>query len=160
VDELFSPCKESSETSRIDRGDLAPEDASDEMEEVLRLAEDTRQRTDGHFDLRFDPSGLVKGWAIWKAARMTAMRSKGTEPDSAETKPNLLPSNMGIIANADWIIDMGPEGGHRGGEVIFEGTPRELLKAKQSLTGRYLRQAAASAGAPAQSERCTRISIS
>jgi excinuclease UvrABC ATPase subunit len=50
----------------------------------------------------------------------------------------VIEHNMGIVANAYWIIDMGPEGGHRGGEVIFEGTPRELLKAKQSLTGEYL----------------------
>jgi excinuclease UvrABC ATPase subunit len=56
----------------------------------------------------------------------------------------VIEHHMGIIANADWIIDMGPEGGHRGGEVIFEGTPRELLEAKQSLTGRYLRQASSS----------------
>ena len=53
----------------------------------------------------------------------------------------VIEHNMAVIANADWIIDMGPEGGHRGGEVIFEGTPRELLKAKQSLTGKYLRRA-------------------
>ena len=57
----------------------------------------------------------------------------------------VIEHNMGIIANADWIIDMGPEGGHQGGEVIFEGTPREFLKAKQSLTGKYLRRAAESA---------------
>ena len=54
----------------------------------------------------------------------------------------VIEHNMAVIANADWIIDMGPEGGHRGGEVIFEGTPRELLKEKQSLTGSYLRRAA------------------
>jgi excinuclease UvrABC ATPase subunit len=53
----------------------------------------------------------------------------------------VIEHNMAVIANADWIIDMGPEGGHRGGEVIFEGTPRELLKEKQSLTGKYLRRA-------------------
>jgi len=74
VDERFSPYKETSETSRIDRGDLDPADASGEMKEVLRLAEDTRQRTDGYFNVRFngrfDPSGLVKGWAIWKAAHL------------------------------------------------------------------------------------------
>ena len=51
----------------------------------------------------------------------------------------VIEHNMAVIANADWIIDMGPEGGHRGGEVVFEGTPRELLKKKQSLTGSYLR---------------------
>jgi excinuclease UvrABC ATPase subunit len=55
----------------------------------------------------------------------------------------VIEHNMAVIANADWIIDMGPEGGYRGGEVVFEGTPRELLNAKQSLTGKYLRKAAA-----------------
>jgi excinuclease UvrABC ATPase subunit len=44
------------------------------------------------------------------------------------------------VANADWIIDLGPEGGEGGGEVIFEGTPRQLLSARGSLTGEYLRR--------------------
>lgn len=74
VDERFSPYKEASETSRIDRGELDPDQASLQMREVLALAEDTRRRTDGYFDVRFngrfDPSGLVKGWAIWRAARI------------------------------------------------------------------------------------------
>src|SRR5258706_1972983 len=51
----------------------------------------------------------------------------------------VIEHNMGIIKNADWIIDIGPEGGTKGGEVIFEGTPRELLGAKRSLTSAYLR---------------------
>ncbi len=46
--------------------------------------------------------------------------------------------NLDVIKNADWIIDMGPEGGNKGGKVIFEGTPKQLLGAKQSLTSRYL----------------------
>jgi excinuclease UvrABC ATPase subunit len=52
----------------------------------------------------------------------------------------VIEHNLDIISNADWIIDMGPEGGHKGGRVIFEGTPKELLKAKGSLTGEYLRR--------------------
>jgi FAD:protein FMN transferase len=74
VDQRFSPYKPQSETSRIDRGELAEADASPEMREVLGLAEQTRLETDGYFDVRFDgrfdPSGLVKGWAIQKAARL------------------------------------------------------------------------------------------
>jgi FAD:protein FMN transferase len=74
VDERFSPFKPASETCRIDRGELRPEDASAEMREVLRLSEETRQLTDGYFDVwfqgRFNPSGLVKGWAISKAAEL------------------------------------------------------------------------------------------
>jgi excinuclease UvrABC ATPase subunit len=47
--------------------------------------------------------------------------------------------NLHVIKNADWIIDMGPEGGSKGGTILFEGTPKELLRAKQSLTSAYLR---------------------
>ena len=74
VDERFSPYKEHSETSRINRGELDPQEASREMREVLVLAEQTRAQTDGFFNVRhkgrFDPSGLVKGWAIWRAAQI------------------------------------------------------------------------------------------
>jgi len=50
----------------------------------------------------------------------------------------VIEHNLAIIKNADWIIDMGPEGGNKGGRVIFEGTPQQLLTAKDSLTSRYL----------------------
>jgi excinuclease UvrABC ATPase subunit len=50
----------------------------------------------------------------------------------------VIEHHMDVIRNADWIIDMGPEGGNKGGMVIFEGTPRALLGAKHSLTSRYL----------------------
>jgi excinuclease UvrABC ATPase subunit len=50
----------------------------------------------------------------------------------------VIEHNLDIIKNADWIIDMGPQGGHKGGRVLFEGTPQELLHAPQSLTSAYL----------------------
>jgi excinuclease UvrABC ATPase subunit len=50
----------------------------------------------------------------------------------------VIEHHLDVIRNADWIIDMGPEGGNKGGMVIFEGTPRALLGAKHSLTSRYL----------------------
>ncbi len=46
---------------------------------------------------------------------------------------------MDIIKNADWIIDLGPEGGIRGGEILFEGTPEDLIMYKASYTGKYLK---------------------
>ncbi|TAK12739.1 MAG: excinuclease ABC subunit UvrA [Anaerolineae bacterium] len=52
----------------------------------------------------------------------------------------VIEHNMDVVKNADWIIDMGPEGGHKGGKVIFKGTPKQLLSAKGSLTSAYLRQ--------------------
>lgn len=50
----------------------------------------------------------------------------------------VIEHNLDVIKNADWIIDMGPEGGNKGGKVMFEGTPKEILSAKQSLTSAYL----------------------
>jgi len=51
----------------------------------------------------------------------------------------VIEHNLDVIKNADWIIDMGPEGGSKGGRVMFEGTPRDIVNAEQSLTGVYLR---------------------
>lgn len=51
----------------------------------------------------------------------------------------VIEHNLDVIRNADWIVDMGPEGGHKGGTVLFQGTPRDLLVAKSSLTAQYLR---------------------
>ena len=46
----------------------------------------------------------------------------------------VIEPNLHVIKNADWIIDMGPEGGSKGGKIMFEGTPRRLLSAKRSIT--------------------------
>jgi excinuclease UvrABC ATPase subunit len=54
----------------------------------------------------------------------------------------VIEHNVDVIKNADWIIDMGPEAGHLGGEVVFEGTPEEIIHSERSLTGQYLRQTA------------------
>jgi excinuclease UvrABC ATPase subunit len=51
----------------------------------------------------------------------------------------VIEHNLDIIRSADWIIDMGPEGGNKGGRVMFEGTPVQLLDAPDSLTSAYLR---------------------
>lgn len=50
----------------------------------------------------------------------------------------VIEHNMDVVRNADWVIDMGPEGGSRGGKVMFEGTPAELKTAKQSITSKYI----------------------
>lgn len=51
----------------------------------------------------------------------------------------VIEHNLDIIKNADWIIDLGPEGGNKGGKVMFEGTPQQLVNVPQSLTSTYLR---------------------
>jgi excinuclease ABC subunit A len=51
----------------------------------------------------------------------------------------IIEHNMDIIKVADHLIDLGPEGGHRGGEIIAAGTPEEVVKVKNSYTGQYLK---------------------
>jgi excinuclease ABC subunit A len=51
----------------------------------------------------------------------------------------VIEHNGEVIKCADWIIDLGPEGGMNGGQIVFTGTPEELLKCNESYTGKYLR---------------------
>jgi len=50
----------------------------------------------------------------------------------------IIEHNLDIVSQTDWIIDLGPEGGSKGGRVIAQGTPREVMKIKHSHTGQYL----------------------
>ncbi len=52
----------------------------------------------------------------------------------------VIEHNLDLIKAADWIIDLGPEGGYEGGEIIAEGTPEEVARMEQSYTGRYLEE--------------------
>ncbi|MGH8641529.1 MAG: excinuclease ABC subunit UvrA, partial [Burkholderiales bacterium] len=52
----------------------------------------------------------------------------------------VIEHNLDVIKTADWIIDLGPEGGEGGGRVIAQGTPEEIAKSKASYTGQYLKQ--------------------
>jgi excinuclease ABC subunit A len=53
----------------------------------------------------------------------------------------MIEHNLDAIRSSDWVIDLGPEGGDRGGEIIAEGTPEQVAKVSHSHTGRYLKQA-------------------
>jgi len=48
--------------------------------------------------------------------------------------------NMEVIKSADWVVDLGPEGGRDGGHLVFQGTPEALAKIKKSYTGKYLKE--------------------
>ncbi|MBB6500634.1 excinuclease ABC subunit UvrA [Pedobacter cryoconitis] len=50
----------------------------------------------------------------------------------------VIEHNMDMIKSADWVIDIGPEGGDKGGNIVFEGTPEDLVHAKSSYTAKYL----------------------
>lgn len=51
----------------------------------------------------------------------------------------VIEHNLDVVKSADWVVDMGPEGGAKGGEVVAEGTPEEVGKSKKSLTAKYLK---------------------
>ena len=51
----------------------------------------------------------------------------------------VIEHNLDVIKTADWIIDMGPEGGIRGGHIVAEGTPEQVVKVPESFTGKYLK---------------------
>jgi excinuclease ABC subunit A len=52
----------------------------------------------------------------------------------------IVEHNMEVIKCADWVIDLGPEAGDKGGNIVFEGTPQELEKCEESHTGRFLKE--------------------
>ena len=52
----------------------------------------------------------------------------------------VIEHNLDVIKCADWIIDMGPEGGEAGGNVVFAGKPEDLLKCKESYTAKFLKE--------------------
>jgi excinuclease ABC subunit A len=63
----------------------------------------------------------------------------------------VIEHNLDVLKTADWLIDLGPEGGEKGGYVIAEGTPEQLAANSRSSTGQYLRQPLARARRPAAS---------
>jgi excinuclease ABC subunit A len=52
----------------------------------------------------------------------------------------MIEHNLDVILQADFVIDLGPEGGVRGGEIIAEGTPEEVARAETSWTGKYVKE--------------------
>ncbi len=52
----------------------------------------------------------------------------------------IIEHNMEVIKSADWIIDLGPEGGDKGGQIVFEGTPEEMVKIKGNHTAQFLKE--------------------
>lgn len=52
----------------------------------------------------------------------------------------IIEHNLDIIKVADWILDLGPEGGERGGNLVAQGTPEMVMQVEHSYTGQFLRQ--------------------
>ena len=67
----------------------------------------------------------------------------------------VIEHNLEVIKTADWVIDLGPEGGDGGGEIVAAGTPEEIVKAKRSYTGQFLREVLRRQPATAEKTRRT-----
>ena len=52
----------------------------------------------------------------------------------------IIEHKLDVIKQADWIIDIGPEGGKNGGKVVFQGTPKEMITTSQTLTAKSIRE--------------------
>ena len=95
-----------------------------------------RQPNRGQVRLDGDDIGALKRQDI--ATRLALL------PQSVDYRqrslPGLIGINLDVIKSADWLIDLGPEGGDQGGEIVAEGTPQEVAKVAQSHTGKYLKQ--------------------
>jgi thiamine biosynthesis lipoprotein len=74
IDQKFSTYKKDSEILKINRGEINNADYSNDMKKILKLCEETKKETQGYFDIQnngiLDPSGIVKGYAIWESAKI------------------------------------------------------------------------------------------
>jgi excinuclease ABC subunit A len=60
----------------------------------------------------------------------------------------VIEHNLDVIKTADWIIDLGPEGGERGGEVVAAGAPEDVAEVEESYTGQFLGKALGTVAGP------------
>lgn len=97
VDENFSKYKKTSEVSKINNGEIRDSEYSEDMKTVLKLSEETKNLTDGYFDIvtpegKIDPSGLVKGWAIHEASKL--LEAKGFQSYYIEAGGDIQPHGV------------------------------------------------------------------
>jgi excinuclease ABC subunit A len=69
----------------------------------------------------------------------------------------VIEHNLEVLKTADWIIDLGPEGGDGGGEIVAAGTPEDIVREKRSYTGQFLKPVLARGGESAGGRRRKRI---
>ncbi len=157
VDERFSTYKKESEISRINSGEIEEHNMSKEMKEVFSLAKKTKKETHGYFDVRrpdglIDPSGIVKGWAIYNTAGLIrraghkdffvnaggdiAMSGKNSEKkewtvgiwnpfNTKEIVKVVFPKGKGVATSGSYL---------RGAHIYNPHAPNEELKEIVSIT--------------------------
>ncbi len=105
VDQTFSTYKPTSDIMRLNRGELSFAQANPDVREIFSLADRTKRETDGYFDIRhrgqFDPSGVVKGWAIERAGQM--LRAAGYQNFFVEAGGDIVAAGQNALGQA-WSV--------------------------------------------------------
>ncbi len=118
----------------IKLGQPAPTLSGGEAQRI-KLSSELRKRFSGHtFYILDEPT---TGLHVDDVKRLIKVLNNLVDKNNTVV---IIEHNMEIIKSADWIIDLGPEGGEKGGYIVFEGTPEEIIKSQKSYTGRYLRK--------------------
>lgn len=99
----------------------------------VKLAKELGRRGAGHTLYLLDEP--TTGLHLADTARLLLLLHRLVDAGSTVV---VVEHNVDVIRAADWVIDLGPEGGAAGGEIIAEGTPEEIARAPQSLTGKFL----------------------
>ena len=99
----------------------------------IKLASELSKRSTGHTIYLLDEP--TTGLHFEDIRKLLAVLSRLVDQGNTVL---VIEHNLDVIKTADWIVDLGPEGGHRGGTVVVEGTPETVAKTRESYTGRFL----------------------
>ncbi len=140
IDEKFSTYKNTSEISRINAGFLKPEDASEEMKLIFDLSEETKQKTNGFFDIYHngfcDPSGLVKGWAIHHAAGL--LRKQGFQHFYVEAGGDIEVRGMNAEGKP-WVIGIrNPFNRNENVKILYLGHDEGVATSGTAIRGQHI----------------------
>jgi excinuclease ABC subunit A len=99
----------------------------------VKLASELAKRNTGHTIYLLDEP--TTGLHFEDTRRLLTVLSRLVDQGNSVL---VIEHNLDVIKTADWIIDLGPEGGSGGGTIVAQGTPEDLVKVKASHTGRFL----------------------
>jgi excinuclease ABC subunit A len=115
-------------------GQPAPTLSGGEAQRIKLAAELSRRSTGKTLTILDEPT---TGLHFHDVAQLLSVLNQLVEKGNTVL---MIEHNLDIIRNADWIIDLGPEGGSAGGELVAEGTPEDIAKNEKSITGAYLKK--------------------
>ena len=99
----------------------------------MKLASELAKRNTGHTIYLLDEP--TTGLHFEDTRRLLTVLSRLVDQGNSVL---VIEHNLDVIKTADWIIDLGPEGGSGGGTIVAQGTPEDVVKVKGSHTGRFL----------------------